>query len=206
MTAEFFDSKRSQPTLELMLQRQLRDRERPWVLPLSIDRDARRRKARIGKRAHRHAHETRHRGGLPVNRRAAHRTETERACLAAVAGPGPLRRAPLDRHALPRKARLRTENAAGAFLAFEAMADGDANGFALAYEAKLSSAARSCSGGHGAYPAKSGFSLESFWNAWNREIVPPPLRKWRRLPATRPSESETHPLEYFRHAPELGVG
>src|ERR1700677_4725576 len=105
-----------------MLQGQLRRCERPWVLPLFVDREARWRKARVGKGAHRHAHETWQPGGLPVNRGGAHGTETKSAELAAVAGPRPLRRAPLDRHEPARKARLRSEDVAGALLAFQAMA------------------------------------------------------------------------------------
>lgn len=141
--------------LEIMLQRQLSGRERPWVLPLFVDREARRRKARVGKRAHRDGHETWRPGGLPVNRRGAHRTETESGARAAIAEPRPLRRAPLDPHEFARKARLRPEDVAGALLAFKAMAYGDANRLALACEAKLSAAARRYSGGHCAYPSGS---------------------------------------------------
>jgi hypothetical protein len=55
----------------------------------------------------------------------------ERGSRAAIAKPRPLRRAALDRHLFARISRLRRENAARALLAFQAMADGNANGLAF---------------------------------------------------------------------------
>jgi hypothetical protein len=65
----------------------------------------------------------------------------ERGRFTAIAAPPPLRRAAFTRCALTREARLRRENAAGALLAFKAMADGDADRLAFAGQAKPSTAA-----------------------------------------------------------------
>ncbi len=115
-----------------MLQRQLSRRERPWMLSFFVDRDTRRRKTGVGKHADRHGDEARRSRELPVNRRAADVAELENGWLAAIAEPRPWRRAAFDRHAVARKTSLHGEHAAGALLAFEAMADGHANGVAFA--------------------------------------------------------------------------
>lgn len=135
-----------------MLERQLACRQRPFVLAFFIDGDMRRRKARVSKHANRHNNGTWQSTGLPVNRRGAYRAEAESGWLATIAEARPPGDAPLDRHLLARKARLRSKDAAGAFLAFKAMAYGDASRLAFACQAELSAATRCDTGHHARIP------------------------------------------------------
>jgi hypothetical protein len=99
---------------------------------------ARRRKARIGKGAHRNRYEVGSNAELPIDGRATMRTKMRGDRLAAVAGSHELRLITNNRGDLAsREARLKAKGAAGAFLAGIAMANRDPDGLALAGQAKL---------------------------------------------------------------------
>jgi len=124
----------------------------PAMAAALIDRVARRPEVGIGEGADGDGDQIGRRLELPVNGGAAPRTEMERERAAAVARPRPDGGLPLDPHLRPREPRLGTEHAAGAALARQAMADGDAHGIAVAGDAKLAATAGGVMGGHGTLP------------------------------------------------------
>lgn len=113
-----------------------------------IDRVARRPEGGIGEGAHGDGDNFGCSSGVPVNSRTADRTEAEVQRRTAVAKPGIDVKPPFDAHPVPGKARLCPEHAAGAALAFQAMADRHAHRIALASDAKLTATASGVADGH----------------------------------------------------------
>src|SRR5262245_30588019 len=121
----------------------------PAMAPRLIDRAARRAEAGIGESADGDRDEIGIGVDLPVDRRAADRTEIERhgaAFIALALIDGTLA---FHAHLRVGVARLGAEHAAGAALAFQAVADGNAHRLALAGDAELAATAGGMTGGHG---------------------------------------------------------
>jgi hypothetical protein len=92
---------------------------------------------------------------LPVHRGAACRAEIKGQRVATLGCSHPRRSFTGDSDLLTREARLVTDHGAGAALAFQAMAHGDARWFAFNRKVKLPAAACGASGGHGSAPRLS---------------------------------------------------
>ena len=92
---------------------------------------------------------------LPVHGGAAGRTEMKGQRVAAFGFARPRRSLAGDRDLLAAEARLVAEHGAGAALALQAVAHGDARRVALDRQVKLPAAAGGVSGGHGSAPWRS---------------------------------------------------
>jgi hypothetical protein len=112
----------------------------PMVLPIPVDRYARLRKIRIRKGADGNGHDI-GQGVRPIkNGGAALGTEVKAGFAAFIADKHVLRAPPGNGHGVSRKPGLNGKHAAGPFLARQAMADRDTNGFSLGGDDELSTA------------------------------------------------------------------
>jgi hypothetical protein len=89
---------------------------------------------------------------FPVDGGAAHRAEVEGKLVAALGRARPLGVLAGERDLIAGKARLVGDDRAGAALALQAVAQGDARGLAFDREMELPAAAGGTSGGHGLRP------------------------------------------------------
>src|SRR5215831_11140007 len=112
-------------------------------------RDGRRREIRIGEVTCGNGDNSRKAFVLPIDSGAAGWTEIESQCVAAFCRPLPRRRFAIEGDLLAAEPRLVADNGAGAALALQAMAHGDARWFALDCEVKLPATAGGASGRHG---------------------------------------------------------
>src|SRR6516165_9001175 len=111
-------------------------------------RDRRRRESRVGKGADGYRDVSGKAFVLPVNGRTACRTEMKGQHVAALGYSNPRRSFTCDGDLFAGKARLVAEHGAGAPLALEAVAHGDAHGLPFNREVELAAAAGGASGGH----------------------------------------------------------
>jgi len=115
-------------------------------------RDGRRREIRVGEAAYGNRDNSRKAFVLPVDSGAAGRTEIESQRVAAFGRPLPRRRCAIEGELLAAEPRLVADDGAGAALALQAMAYGDARWFALNCKVKLPATAGGASGRHGSVP------------------------------------------------------
>jgi hypothetical protein len=112
-------------------------------------RDGRCREIRVGEVAYGNGDNSRKAFVLPVDSGAAGRTEIESQRVAAFGRPLPRRRFTAEGDLLAAEPRLVAGDGAGAALALQAMAHGDARWFALNREVKLPATTGGASGRHG---------------------------------------------------------
>ena len=111
-------------------------------------RDGRRWEIRVGEIAYGNGDHSRKAFTLPVHSGAADRTETESQRVAAFSRPLPRLRIAMEGDLFAAEPRLVADDGAGAALAFQAMAHGDARWFTLDREMKLPATAGRVSGRH----------------------------------------------------------
>src|SRR5882724_5155121 len=139
-----------------MLQVQIGRLHRPGVTSGLVDGNAGRGELRIGECADGDRNHIRHRLQLPIDGRAAERTEMEGDGIAAVAEADERRRAAFDAgNLVTGEACLRAEDAARALLTGQTMADGNPDRLTFADEMQVSAAAGSPTGRHGSSPTCS---------------------------------------------------
>jgi len=117
----------------------------PAFLP---NRDGRRWKIGIGEGADGHGNQIGKAGVLPIERGAAHRAEAISKHVPALGRARPLARLTGNGDLVPAKPRLVADHGAGAALALQAVAHGDARGFPLDGDVQLAAAAGGVTGGH----------------------------------------------------------
>src|SRR5499427_4250914 len=115
-------------------------------------RDGRRGEIRVGEVADGNGDVSRKAFALPVDSRAACRTEMKSQRVATFGCPHPRRRLAGEGDLLAAEARLVADRGASAALAFQAVAHGDPQWFALNRKVKLLATAGGVSGGHGPAP------------------------------------------------------
>jgi len=115
-------------------------------------RDGWRGEIRVGEVADGNGDVSRKAFALPVEGGAACRTEMKGQCVAAFGCPHPRRSLTGEGDLLAAEARLVADHGAGAALALQAMAHGDARWFALNRKVKLSAIADGVSNTHGPAP------------------------------------------------------
>src|SRR5262249_39053113 len=120
----------------------------PGMARLLPYRDGRRREIRVGEAADRNSDVSRETFALPVDGRAAYRTEMKGQLVAAFGAPHPRRRLTSKGNLLTGEARLIADHGAGAALALQAVAHGNARWFALDRQVKLPAAAGGAPSGH----------------------------------------------------------
>ena len=114
--------------------------------------DGRRREIRVAEVAYGNGNNSRKAFVLPVDSRAADRTEIERQRVAAFSRPLPRRRFAIEGDLFAAEPRLVADDGAGTALAFQAVAHGDSRWFAVNREVKLPATAGGASGRHGSVP------------------------------------------------------
>src|SRR6266853_2023961 len=127
----------------------------PGVARLLPHRDGRRGEIRVGEVADGNGDVSRKGFALPVDGGAACRTEMKGERVAAFGCPHPRRSLTGEGDLLAAEARLVADHGAGAALALQAVAHGDARWFAINRKMKLPAAAGGASGDHGSAPWQS---------------------------------------------------